>query len=101
MHFVEGGFCYWTSTGFGIQTRTAKYPHGIPGKQVSGSVQRGISTKPINIVLSKPALAELERKANTMGMKRNELIRQILFGIAFKETLSALEDEKKALVATA
>lgn len=45
--------------------------------------------KPVAIVLSKPALSELERKANKMGLKRNEFIRQILYGVAFKETLAA------------
>ena len=45
--------------------------------------------KPVNIVLSKEALAELERKANTMGLKRNELIRQVLYGVAFKDALAA------------
>ena len=45
--------------------------------------------KPINIVLSKSALANLEEKAGAMGIRRNELIRQVLYGVAFKETLAA------------
>ena len=45
--------------------------------------------KPVNIVLSKTALTKLEQQASVMGMKRNELIRQILYGQAFKEALAA------------
>ena len=45
--------------------------------------------KPVGIVLSKEALAQLEKKASDMGMKRNDLIRQILYGVAFKESLTA------------
>ena len=45
--------------------------------------------KPINIVLSKTALTNLEERARDMGIKRNELIPQVLYGVAFKETLAA------------
>ena len=45
--------------------------------------------KPVNIVLSKTALMKLEQQASKMGMRRNELIRQVLYGQAFKETLAA------------
>lgn len=38
--------------------------------------------KPVAIVLSKEALSELELKANTMELKRNELIWQIRYGVA-------------------
>ena len=45
--------------------------------------------KPVSIVLSKAALAALAEKAEAMGLRRNELIRQVLYGVAFKETLAA------------
>ena len=45
--------------------------------------------KPVAIVLSKEALAALEARAKTMGLKRNELIRQVLYGVAFKGELAA------------
>ena len=45
--------------------------------------------KPINIVLSKAALTALAEKAEPMGLTRNELIRQAIYNLAFKETLAA------------
>lgn len=45
--------------------------------------------KPVAIVLSKEALLALEARAKTMGLKRNELIRQVLYGVAFKDELAA------------
>ena len=43
--------------------------------------------KPLSIVLSKEALNRLHDKAKTMGIKRNDLVRQVLYNVAFKEDL--------------
>ena len=45
-------------------------------------------TKPVGVILSKKALEKLDRQAREMGLKRSELIRQVLHNQAFKETLA-------------
>lgn len=43
--------------------------------------------KPVSIVLSKTALQKLHDMAKSMGIKRNDLMRQVLYNVAFADEL--------------
>ena len=45
--------------------------------------------KPVAIVLSRQALENLKEQADSMGIERNDLIRQIIYRQAFKDGLAA------------
>ena len=57
--------------------------------QLQQVMDEAASRKKVGIVLSMQAMEKLQTKAEAMGMSRNEFIRQVLYGIAFKEELAA------------
>ncbi len=57
--------------------------------QARASYHDSKTGKTISISLSPQALKNLEKHALELGMKRNEFIRQLLYGVAFKDQLCA------------